>query len=47
MFDLYSEIERDNEAAIVAELDRITPPNAELLRLAERFPAPQQWYDNV
>ena len=27
------------------ELKRITPPNAELLKLADRFPAPQEWYD--
>lgn len=28
-----------------AELERITPPNTELLKLAERNPAPQEWYD--
>jgi hypothetical protein len=33
----------ENEAR--AELKRITPPNAELLKLADRFPAPQEWYD--
>ncbi len=27
------------------ELKRITPPNVELLKLADRFPAPQEWYD--
>jgi hypothetical protein len=27
------------------ELKRITPSNAELLKLAERNPAPQEWYD--
>ena len=27
------------------ELARITPQNADLLRLAEQFPAPQEWYD--
>jgi hypothetical protein len=27
------------------ELKRITPPNEELLKLADRFPAPQEWYD--
>ncbi len=32
-----------NKAA--AELERITPPNAELLKLADRCPAPQEWYD--
>ncbi len=34
-----------NDADAKAELKRITPPNAELLKLAERFPAPQEWYD--
>ena len=33
------------EAVARAELERITPPNAELLKLADRFPAPQEWYD--
>ena len=33
------------EAVARAELERITPPNAELLELADRFPAPQEWYD--
>ncbi len=28
-----------------AELKRITPPNAKLVKLAKRFPAPQKWYD--
>jgi len=28
-----------------AELEKITPRNAELLCLAERLPAPQEWYD--
>ncbi len=32
-----------NKAA--AELERITPRNTELLKLADRFPAPQEWYD--
>jgi len=27
------------------ELAKITPPNADLLRIADRFPAPQTWYD--
>ena len=27
------------------ELKRTTPPNSELLKLADRFPAPQGWYD--
>jgi hypothetical protein len=26
-----------------AELNRITPSNAELRKLARRFPAPQEW----
>lgn len=30
-----------------AELKRITPPNADLLELADRFPAPQEWYDEA
>ncbi len=33
------------EAEAREELKRITPPNAELLKLADRFPAPQEWYD--
>ena len=33
------------EARAQAELKRITPSNAELLRLAKRSPAPQDWYD--
>ena len=33
------------DAEARAELKRITPPNAELLKLADRFPAPQEWYD--
>jgi hypothetical protein len=35
----------EEEIAAQAELDRITPSNAELLALAERFPPPQAWYD--
>lgn len=27
------------------ELESITLPNADLLRLAERYPPPQEWYD--
>ncbi len=30
---------------IVDELREITPPNSELLELADRHPAPQAWYD--
>ena len=33
------------DAEARAELKRITPSNAELLKLAKRFPAPQEWYD--
>jgi len=33
------------EMAAKDELVRITPRNADLLRIAERFPAPQAWYD--
>ena len=33
------------EMAAKAELTRITPGNADLLRIAERCPAPQAWYD--
>jgi hypothetical protein len=33
------------EMAAKEELTRITPRNAYLLRIAERFPAPQAWYD--
>jgi hypothetical protein len=33
------------EIAARAELDRITPRNADLLAMADRSPAPQAWYD--
>src|SRR3972149_4559754 len=33
------------EMAAKLELTKITPRNADLLRLADRFPAPQTWYD--
>ena len=33
------------EATAREELKRTTPSNAELRRLAKRFPAPQEWYD--
>jgi hypothetical protein len=33
------------ETEAAAELKKITPPNSELLKLAERFPAPPEWYD--
>ena len=38
------EIDRE-EAEALAELKRITPSNEELLKLAERYPPPQEWYD--
>lgn len=27
------------------ELERITPPNAELLKLVDKYPPPQEWFD--
>lgn len=27
------------------ELRQLTPPNSELLKLAQQFPAPREWYD--
>ncbi len=33
------------EMAAKAELAKITPRNADLLRIADRFPAPQTWDD--
>jgi hypothetical protein len=33
------------EMAAKKELAKITPRNADLLKLAERFPAPQTWHD--
>ncbi len=38
-------VESLDEKAAAKELKRITPTNAELLKLADRFPAPQEWYD--
>lgn len=35
----------EEEMAAKAELTKITPQNADLLRMADRFPAPQTWYD--
>jgi len=29
------------------QLRQLTPPNSELLKLVERFPAPQEWYDEA
>lgn len=34
-----------DEVAAQKELARITPRNADLLRVADRLPAPQTWYD--
>jgi hypothetical protein len=39
------EPDEHEEAKAREELKRITPPHAELLKLADRFPAPQEWYD--
>ncbi len=33
------------DAATMAELKAITPPNDELLKSAEKYPATQEWYD--
>jgi hypothetical protein len=38
------EVYRD-EVAAQHELARITPRNADLLRIADRLPAPQTWYE--
>jgi hypothetical protein len=35
----------EEEAAAQKALARITPRNADLLLMADRFPAPQAWYD--
>jgi len=35
----------EEEATAREELARITPRNADLLLMADRFPAPQAWYD--
>ena len=34
-----------DERLAAQELQRITPPNAELLKLADRNPPPQEWFD--
>jgi len=34
-----------DELAAKAELAKITPRTADLLKIADRFPAPQTWYD--
>jgi hypothetical protein len=33
------------ERAKAARLEQMTPSNEELLELANRFPAPQEWYE--
>jgi len=38
-------IEYEEEIVAKEELARITPLNADLLRMAEQFPIPQEWYD--
>ncbi|MGA2031703.1 MAG: hypothetical protein ABSG68_05565 [Thermoguttaceae bacterium] len=35
----------EKEMAARVELGRITPCNTELLKIATRHPAPQEWYD--
>ena len=35
----------EEEVGAKAELVKITPRNADLLAMADRFPAPQAWYD--
>lgn len=37
--------EKRAEAKAKAELAALTPPNVELLRTAERYPAPDEWLD--
>ena len=34
-----------SDAITREQLRQLTPPNSELLKLVERFPAPQEWYD--
>lgn len=36
-------LDREEEAR--QELKKITPPNVELLKLADRHTAPQEWHD--
>lgn len=36
-------LDREEEARL--ELKKTTPPNAELLELADCHPAPQEWHD--
>jgi hypothetical protein len=35
----------EEEVAATGELATMTPPNADLLLMADRIPAPQEWYD--
>lgn len=35
----------EKDEMVETELKQITPPNSELLELADRFPAPDDWYD--
>ncbi|KKN49374.1 hypothetical protein LCGC14_0643500 [marine sediment metagenome] len=34
-----------SDAITREQLRQLTPTNLDLLELAERFPAPQEWYD--
>lgn len=46
MWTVMDEANAQSEASPCAvELAKITPRNAELLRIADRCPAPQEWYD--
>ena len=44
-FDETTGDQTDAEAAATEELRAITPTNSDLLEIAARFPAPQEWYD--
>jgi hypothetical protein len=44
-FVIRSEPSSVEESEAAAELAKITPPNSELLKLADRFPAPPEWYE--
>jgi hypothetical protein len=37
--------EEEAEKRAREELARITPPNSELLKLAEKYPPPQEWFE--
>ncbi len=43
--EMYVDGEGDEETQAISELERITPSNAELLKLARRFPVPREWYN--